>query len=82
MFAQSTTLYHDLPTSHLKQVALDSSYLSQGSMVLSRQQLAYLYYLEISLTKLQNYSLCEYPNSFDVPKSEKKQQQQNREINH
>ena len=55
-------------------------------MVVSRLQLAYLYYLEISptvlqnyritafvnLAKLQNYSLCESPiYSFKVPKSEK-----------
>ena len=53
--------YHDLPTL-LKQVALDSSdnvyfslpYLSQKSLVFSRPQLAYLYYLEISLAILQN----------------------------
>ena len=54
--------YHDLPTSYLKQGTLDSwdniyfslPYLSQESVVLSQPQLAYLYYLETSLTILQN----------------------------
>ena len=49
-------------------------------MVLSQLQLAYLYYLELSLsfTKLQNYSVCEsliYSMTFQKVK---KQQQQNR----
>ena len=78
MFANSTILkYHNLPTS--KQAALDIRdniyfvlpYLSQRSVVLSQLPLAYLYYLELSLTvftKLQNYSLCEsLINSFEVP---------------
>ena len=38
-------------------MALDSSNRSQESMVLSRQQLAYLYYLEVSLAVLQNYRI-------------------------
>ena len=45
-------------------------------MILSQLQLAYLYYLELSLTELQNYSLRQsLINSFEV---EKQQQQQNR----
>ena len=70
--------YYDLPTSYLKQVALDSwdniyfglPYLSQESMVLS-QLLILSWAFSYSLTKLQNYSLCEsLINSFEVPKNE------------
>ena len=79
MFAHSTTLISRLLTSYLKQMALDSSYLSQESMVLSRQQLAYLYYLEISLTVLQNNKITAFVNLQLTPlkcqKVEKKQQQ-------
>ena len=44
-------------------------------MVLCRPQLAYLYYLEISLTFLQTTELqSEFlSNSIEVPKSEKQQ---------
>ena len=60
MFAHSTT-YYDFPNSYLKQAAFDTwentyfglPYLSQGSMVLSQLKLAYVYYLELSLTVLQ-----------------------------
>ena len=39
-------------------------------MVLSQLQLAYLYYLELSLAVLKNYSLCEsLIKSFETPKS-------------
>ena len=62
-------------------MALDSCYLSQESMVLSRQQLAYLYYLQISLTVLQNYRIAAFVNLRLNPlKCQKveKQRQQNR----
>ena len=78
--------YHDFPTSYLKQTALDSwdniyfglPYLSQESMVLSQLQLAYLYYLELSLTVLQNYRIVAFANlwltSLKYQKVEKQQQ--------
>ena len=56
-------------------------YLSQDSMVLSQPQLAYLYYLEISLTVLQNYRITAFVNLWITPlkyQKVKKQQQQNR----
>ena len=49
-------------------------------MVLSRPQLAYLYYLEISLTVLQNYRITAFVNLRLTPlkcKKVKKEQQQN-----
>ena len=39
-------------------------YLSQESLVLSRPQLAYLYYLEISLTVLQNNRITAFVDLF------------------
>ena len=55
-------------------------YLSQESMVLSRRQLAYLFYLEVFLTVLQNYTITAFANLRLTPlKCQKmKQQQQNR----
>ena len=51
-------------------------------MVLSRPQLAYLYYLEISLTVLQNYRITAFVNLRLTPlkcqKVKQQQQQQNR----
>ena len=45
-------------------------------MVLSQQQLTYWYFIEISLTFLQNYKITAFResaiNSFEVPKSETK----------
>ena len=83
--------YRDLPTLDLKQVALDSwdiiyfvlPYLSQESIVFSRPQLAYLHYLEISTTVVQNYRV--FVNLQLTPlkcQKVKKQQEQNRKINH
>ena len=54
-------------------------------MVLSRPQLAYLYYLEISLTVLQNYRNTAFMNLRLTPlkcQKVKKQQEQNRKTNH
>ena len=81
--------YHDFPTTCLKQAALDSydnayfglPYLSQESMVLSHLQLANLYYLELSLTALQNYRITAFVNHLLTPlkyQKVEKQQQQNR----
>ena len=42
-------------------------------IVLSQLHLAHLYYLELSLTVLQNYQLCESRiKFFETPKNEKK----------
>ena len=69
MFANSTILkYHNLPTS--KQAALDIRdniyfvlpYLSQRSVVLSQLPLAYLYYLELSLTVFTKYRITAFVN--------------------
>ena len=58
--------------------ALDSSNLSEESTDLFRQQLAYLYDLEISLTVLQNYRITAFVNLRFTPlkfqKVKKKQQ--------
>ena len=65
----------------LKQYLLWSSFLTQESMVLSRPQLAYLYYLEISLTVSQNYRIAAFVNLRLTPlkcQKARKQQQQNR----
>ena len=83
--------YYDLPTSYLKQVALDSwdniyfglPYLSQESMVLSQLQFAfaYFYYLELSYAVLQNYRITAFVNLWLTPlkyQKVEKQQQQNR----
>ena len=68
-----------IPTSYLKQAALDNCediysglpYLSQESMVLS-QLLILSWAFSHSLTKLQNCSFCEsLIRSFEVPKCEK-----------
>ena len=59
--------------------------ISQESMILSRQQLAYLYYLETSHTVLQNYRITAFVNLQLTPlkcQKVKKQQEQNRKINH
>ena len=69
MFAR-TTSYHDFPNSYLNQAALNSldniyfglPYLSQEPMVLSQLQLPYSYYLELSLTILQNYRIAAFVN--------------------
>ena len=56
-------------------------YLSQELMALSRPPLAYLYYLETSLTVLQNYRITAFVNVPITPlkcQKVKKQQQQNR----
>ena len=51
-------------------------------MVLPRLQLAYLYYLELSLTVLQNYRITVFVNHLLTPlkyqKVGKQQQQKNR----
>ena len=50
-------------------------------MVLSQLQLAYLYYLELSLTVLQNYRITAFVNLLLTPlkyQKVEKQQQQNR----
>ena len=52
MFAHSATLISRLYSSYF-----GLPYLSQESMVLSQLQLAYLYYLELPLTVLQNYRI-------------------------
>ena len=57
MFAHSTTLI-----SRLCNIYFGLPYLSQGSMVLSQLQLAYLYYLELSLAVLQNYRITAFVN--------------------
>ena len=36
-------------------------------MILSQMQLAYLYYIELSLTVLKNCSLCVSLNLFEAP---------------
>ena len=47
-------------------------------IVLSQLHLAHLYYLELSLTVLQNYQLCESRiTSFETPKNEKKNPNKN-----
>ena len=81
-------LYHDCPTLYLKHATWDSwnniffAYLSQESMALSLQlQLAYLYYLEPSLTVLQNCRITAFVNLWLTPlkyQKVEKQQQQNR----
>ena len=46
-------------------------------MVSSQLQLTYLYYLELSLTVLQNYSLYQFLiKASEAPKSAKNKQQQ------
>ena len=71
--------YHEFPTLCLKQAALDSwdyiyfglPYLSQESIVFF-QLLVLSWVFSYSLTKLQNYNLCEsLINSFEKPKIEK-----------
>ena len=57
MFAHSTTLI-----SRLYNIYFGLPYLSQESMVLSQLQLAYLYYLELSLTVSQNYRITAFEN--------------------
>ena len=57
MFAHSTTLISRLYT-----IYFGLPYFSQESMVLSQLQLAYLYYLELSLTVLQNYRITTFIN--------------------
>ena len=59
------------------------SYPSKESMVLSRPQRVFLYYLEISLTVLQNYRITAFVNLRLTPLKElikkiKQQQQENR----
>ena len=77
MFAHSTTLTSLFPSFISKTDGFEFTldHLSQKSMVLSQLQLACLYYLELSLTALENYriySLCEsLINSFGVSKCEK-----------
>ena len=58
-------------------------YLPQESKVLSQPQLAYLYYLEISLTVLQNYRITAFVNLSLTPlkyQRVKKQQQVDEQI--
>ena len=62
MFAHSTTLI-----SRLYNIYFGLPYLSQESMVLSQVQLAYLYYLELSLTVLQNYRITAFVNLWLTP---------------
>ena len=51
-------------------------------MVFSQLQLAYLYYLELSLIVLQNHSLCEsLIKSFEAKQQKQQQQDKNRKIN-
>ena len=57
MFAHSTTLISRLYT-----IYFSLPYFSQESMVLSQLQLTYLYYLEPSLTVLQNYRITAFIN--------------------
>ena len=57
MFANSATLI-----SRLYNIYFGLLYLSQESMVLSQLQLAYLRYLELSLTVLQNYRITAFAN--------------------
>ena len=57
MFAHSTILI-----SRLYNIYFGLPYISQGSMVLSQLQRAYLYYLELSLTALQNYRIAAFVN--------------------
>ena len=59
MFTHSATLI-----SRLHNIYFGLPYLSQESIVLSQLQLAYLYYLELSL---KSYKI----NFFEAPKSEK-----------
>ena len=48
-------------------------------IVLSQLHLAHLYYLELSLTVLQNYQLCESRiKSFETPKNEKNNKNNNK----
>ena len=70
MFAHSTTFISWFSHIISKQAAWDSwnniyfgfPNLSQESMVLSQLQLAYLYYLEPSLTVFQNYRITAFVN--------------------
>ena len=70
MFTHSTALessnniYFDLP------------YLSQESMVLSQLQIAYLYYLEVSLTVLQIYRITACVNLWLSPLKHQKVKKQ------
>ena len=57
MFAHPTTLI-----SRLYNIYVGLPYLSQESMVLSKLQLTYLYYLEPSLTVLKNYRMTGFVN--------------------
>ena len=57
MFAHSTTLI-----SRLYNIDFGLPYLSQESMVLSQLHLAYLYYLELSVTVLQNCRTTAFVN--------------------
>ena len=57
IFVHSTAL-----TSRLYNIYFGLSYLSHKSMFLSKLQLAYLYYLELSLTVLQNYRITAFVN--------------------
>ena len=68
MFAHSTTLI-----SRLYIIYFGLHYLSQESMVVSQLQFAYLYYLELSLTVLQNYRITAFCKPLiEVQKSEKR----------
>ena len=57
IFAHSTTL-----VLRLYYIYFGLPYLSQESMALSQLQLAYLYYLDLSLTVLQNYGITAFVN--------------------
>ena len=88
MFAHSTILISWF--SHLISKTGDFSwdniyfglpYLFQESVVLSQPQLAYLYYLQLSLTILQNYRITAFVNLSLTSlrfQNVKKQQQQDR----
>ena len=89
MFANSTTLISWFSQfisktggfGYLSYIYFGLPYLSQESMVLSQLQLAYIYYLALFLTVLQNYRITALVYLWLTPlkyQNLEKQQQQNR----